>query len=60
MTIQLEKMATASGLNVLAYFLGMAKAEGARLDRNITDPESSVDSERIGPIHPDTGNDNSF
>ncbi len=57
MTTQLEKMAVAAGLEVLAYFLGMAKAEGDLLGAQ---PESSGDLERIGPIESETKNDKPF
>ena len=51
MTTQLEKMAVAARLEVLAYFLGMARQEG---DRLVAQPESSGDPERSGPIDPET------
>ena len=54
MTTQLEKMAAAAHLEALAYFLGMATAEGDRLAAR---PESSGDPERNGPIDPETNHD---
>ena len=51
MTAQLEAMAVASRLEMLAYFLGMAKAESELLLRTHAEekPEDGVDEARFGP-----------
>ena len=60
MTAQMEKMAASVGLEALAYFLGLAKAEGELLVHRMAQPESSVDTERIEPIDPETDSDDDF
>jgi hypothetical protein len=57
MTTQLEIMAVAARLEVLAYFLRMARMEG---DLLVAQPESSGDRKRIGPIDPEANNDKPF
>ena len=57
MTAQMEKMAASVGLEALAYFLGLAKAEGELL---VAKAKSSGNSERIGPIDSETDSDNDF
>ena len=59
MTVQLEAMAVAARLDLLAYFLGMAKAEGNLFIRDNAQANfSRAESGDIGPVDPKTGNDN--
>ena len=59
MTAQLEAMAVAARLDLLAYFLGMAKAEGNLFIRDNAQANfSRAESGDIGPVDPKTGNDN--
>jgi len=55
MTAQLEKMAVAAGLDLLAYFLGMVKAEGDLSGRGDAQADR-VESE--GPVGPQSHDDN--
>ena len=41
MTAQLQSMATAAGLDLLAYFLGMARAEAASRGGAVADGENT-------------------
>ena len=46
MTAQLEAMAIAARLDLLAYFLGMAQAEADLFVRTTVDPEGAADERR--------------
>jgi len=54
MTAQLEAMASSARLDLLAYFLGMAKAESELFARTnpAEGPEASADDETPGFIFP--------
>jgi len=61
MTAQLEAMAIAAHLDLLAYFLGMAKAESELFVRTnaVADPERETETEdsyAAEPIQPYAGN----
>ena len=57
MTAQLEVMAVTAGLDALAYFLGMVKAESDLFLRSNSQAEGfRVESEQIGPVEPKTDN----
>ena len=59
MTIQLEAMAVAARLDLLAYFLGMARAQCDLVVRgNAQADGSSVESGEIGPVDPEADSDN--
>jgi hypothetical protein len=54
MTVQLEAMAVAARLDLLAYFLGMARAQCDLVVRgNAQADGSKVESEEIGPVDSD-------
>jgi hypothetical protein len=59
MTAQLEAMALVARLDLLAYFLSMAKAEGGLCIRgNAQADGSGVESREIGPVDPEADSDN--
>jgi len=59
MTAQLEAMAVAARLDLLAYFLSMAKAEGELFIRgNAQADGSGAESGEIGPVDPEADSDN--
>ena len=60
MTARMEKMAASVGLEALAYFLGLAKAEGELLVHRMAQSERSVDTEPIEHIGPETDSDSDF
>jgi len=56
MTVQLEAMAVAARLDLLAYFLGMARAQSDLfVPGNAQADGSRVESGEIGPIDPEPG-----
>jgi hypothetical protein len=56
MTVQLEAMAVAARLDLLAYFLGMARAQSDLFVRGNAQADGSrVESGEIGPIDPEPG-----
>jgi len=58
MTAQLEALAAAAGLAHLAYFLGMAKAEGDLIVRGDAKADGSrVERADVGPVDPETHDD---
>ena len=59
MTAQLEAMAVAARLDLLAYFLSMAKAESDLFIRGNAQADGSrAESGEIGPVDPDADSDN--
>ena len=59
MTVQLEAMAVAARLDLLAYFLGMARAESDLFVRGNAQADGSrVESGEIGPVDPEIDSDN--
>jgi len=59
LTARLEAMAVAAHLDLLAYFLGMAKAEGDLFIRgNAQANGSKIESGEIRPVDPDADSDN--
>jgi hypothetical protein len=59
MTAQLEAMAFAARLDLLAYFLGMARAESDLFVRGNAQADGSrVESGEIGPVDPEIDSDN--
>jgi hypothetical protein len=59
MTAQLEAMAVAARLDLLAYFLSMVKAESDLfICGNAQADGSRAESGEIGPVDPETANDN--
>jgi hypothetical protein len=61
MTAQLEAMAVAARLDLLAYFLGMAKAEGDLFVRGNSQADSPAEeSTESGLADPESGDDNSL
>lgn len=60
MTAQLEAMAVAARLDLLAYFLGMAKAEGDLFLRsNVQADQTAEEAGEAAPEEPGSGNDSS-
>jgi hypothetical protein len=58
MTAQLEAVAVGAGLDLLAFFLSMAKAESGMFIRgNAQDGCSSPESGTLGPVAPETDSD---
>jgi hypothetical protein len=59
MTVHLETMAVAARLDLLAYFLGMARTQCDLVVRgNAQADGSGVESGEIGPVDPETDSDN--
>jgi hypothetical protein len=59
MTAQLEAVAAGAGLDFLAYFLSMAKAESDMFIRGSDQVDGSrAESGNLGPVDPETDNDN--
>jgi hypothetical protein len=60
MTAQLEAMAIAAGLDVLAYFLGMAKSEGDLFVRTNAEAERTNSENEIEGADPQSYEDHSL